>query len=56
MRETLDQGGIRALKKFYSVVSDEELITEQNYHIEKLQNRLAQLDKSFKGHTIVREG
>lgn len=56
MRATLDLSSIQALKKFYSVVSDEELITEQNYHIEKLQNRLAQLDKGFKSITIVREG
>lgn len=56
MMATLDPRSIQALKKFYSVVSDEELITEQNYHIEKLQNKLAQLDKSFKCHTIVREG
>ena len=56
MIKTLDQRSIQALKKFYAVDSDEELITEQNYHIEKLQNRLAQLDKTFKAHTIVREG
>lgn len=53
---TLDIKSIYALKMFYSVTSDEELITAQNMHIEKLQNRLAQLDKSFKAHTIVREG